>query len=326
MKFGVIMSAQWYYTNNGQQKGPVTDAELKQLAVSGNLIPTDQVWKDGMAAWTNAGNLKGLFQQTPPLATKVTSPPPMPASNDSIQLSNRASTSTEIPPITNNANLLDSNLIKQVKNGYSSVFFKVKDFFDKQTPRNKLLISASALVIIPTCLYLMYSSIFGYNYPYRAAHASIEISRASQEKEFAKKYNNPSDIPRLESKNAFDKLKNESDKLLQSITPLPYAVDNSISNSISEIQIGKSTLDSAGFLGWYFEIDLKFKSQKSLEFSTGINVRFMDSQGAMVDENEVHLSTSGKTTRAGEMVNATVRLDYSDAPKVVKMIFEQKRK
>ena len=59
------MSAQWYYTNNGQQKGPVTDIELKQLAVSGNLIPTDQVWKDGMAAWTNASNLKGLFDSIP---------------------------------------------------------------------------------------------------------------------------------------------------------------------------------------------------------------------------------------------------------------------
>lgn len=320
------MSAQWYYTNNGQQKGPVTDVELKQLAVSGNLIPTDQVWKDGMSAWTNAVNLKGLFQQTPPLASKATLPPPMPPSNNLMQLSNRDTTNTEMPSITNNANSLGSKLGKQFKNGYLNLFFKVKGFFDKQTPINKLIISASALVIIPACLYFMYSSIFGYNYPYKIAHASIELSRAIQEKEFARKYNNPSDIPRLESKNAFDKLKNESDKILQSITPLPYIVDNSILNSISEIQIGKSSLDSAGLLGWYFEIDLKFKSQKSLEYSTGINVRFMDSQGAMVDENEVHLSTFGKKTRAGEMVNATVHLDYSDAPKVVRMIFEQKRK
>ena len=43
--------------------GPITDADLKQLAISGNLSPSDQVWKEGMAGWTTAGNLKGLFSQ-----------------------------------------------------------------------------------------------------------------------------------------------------------------------------------------------------------------------------------------------------------------------
>jgi hypothetical protein len=58
------MSAQWYYTKNGQRIGPVTDAELKQLAASGTILPTDQIWKEGMATWTNAGNLKSLFNQS----------------------------------------------------------------------------------------------------------------------------------------------------------------------------------------------------------------------------------------------------------------------
>ena len=57
------MSVQWYYTKNGQKIGPITDADLKQLAISGNLSPSDQVWKEGMAGWTTAGNLKGLFSQ-----------------------------------------------------------------------------------------------------------------------------------------------------------------------------------------------------------------------------------------------------------------------
>ncbi len=40
------MSVQWYYTKNGQKIGPITDADLKQLAISGNLSPSDQVWKE----------------------------------------------------------------------------------------------------------------------------------------------------------------------------------------------------------------------------------------------------------------------------------------
>jgi len=58
------MSAQWYYTKNGQRMGPVTDLELKQLATSGGLTSSDQIWKEGMASWINAGNVKGLFLQS----------------------------------------------------------------------------------------------------------------------------------------------------------------------------------------------------------------------------------------------------------------------
>jgi hypothetical protein len=60
------MSAQWFYTKNGQRMGPVTDAELKQLAASGTILPTDQIWKEGMSAWTNAGNIKSLFSNSAP--------------------------------------------------------------------------------------------------------------------------------------------------------------------------------------------------------------------------------------------------------------------
>lgn len=55
------MSAQWFYTKNGQRMGPVTDAELKQLAASGTILPTDQIWKEGMSEWKPASTLKSLF-------------------------------------------------------------------------------------------------------------------------------------------------------------------------------------------------------------------------------------------------------------------------
>jgi len=32
--------AEWYYTKNGQQQGPVTPASLKDLAAAGELKPT----------------------------------------------------------------------------------------------------------------------------------------------------------------------------------------------------------------------------------------------------------------------------------------------
>ena len=50
----------WYYAVNNEQKGPVSEADLKgQLAAS--RIPSDTlVWKDGMANWTPANEIASL--------------------------------------------------------------------------------------------------------------------------------------------------------------------------------------------------------------------------------------------------------------------------
>ena len=52
--------AQWYYTQNGQQQGPVTAQFLKDKALSGELLPTDHLWKEGLKDWVAAGSLPGL--------------------------------------------------------------------------------------------------------------------------------------------------------------------------------------------------------------------------------------------------------------------------
>ncbi len=67
----VQMAVLWYYIKNGQQVGPVSSVQLKQLAVSGDLQPNDLVWKEGMSQWVAAQRLKGLFHA----ATAVAPPP-----------------------------------------------------------------------------------------------------------------------------------------------------------------------------------------------------------------------------------------------------------
>lgn len=56
-----MAEAIWYYAKHDQQKGPVTPAQLKGLAVSGELLPTDLIWKEGMGDWSPASDVKGLF-------------------------------------------------------------------------------------------------------------------------------------------------------------------------------------------------------------------------------------------------------------------------
>ncbi len=69
------METRWYYTEQGQRLGPVSSTQLKQLAASGRLQPSDMLWKEGMAQWAAASQVNGLFSA----ATKAaTVPPPIP--------------------------------------------------------------------------------------------------------------------------------------------------------------------------------------------------------------------------------------------------------
>jgi hypothetical protein len=71
------MAIEWHYTLNGQQApAPVSSAQLKQLAASGQLQPTDLVWQEGMTGWVPAGSVKGLFSPGKSLGDSAVIPPP----------------------------------------------------------------------------------------------------------------------------------------------------------------------------------------------------------------------------------------------------------
>jgi len=55
----------WYYAKNGKQEGPVSAAQLKQLATAGQLTPDDLVFQEGGTQWVNASTVKGLFGGPP---------------------------------------------------------------------------------------------------------------------------------------------------------------------------------------------------------------------------------------------------------------------
>jgi hypothetical protein len=50
--------ADWYYTGDGEQHGPVSADTLKQLAANGKLKPTDMVWREGFPQWVAASKTK----------------------------------------------------------------------------------------------------------------------------------------------------------------------------------------------------------------------------------------------------------------------------
>jgi hypothetical protein len=70
------MANEWHYTLNGQPAAvPVSAVQLKQLAASGQLKPTDLVWQDGMLEWAPAGSVKGLFSGNKSIGDSAVVPP-----------------------------------------------------------------------------------------------------------------------------------------------------------------------------------------------------------------------------------------------------------
>ena len=45
----------WYYVDQGQQAGPVTEEQFGELVRSGKIQPDTLVWREGMAAWAAYG-------------------------------------------------------------------------------------------------------------------------------------------------------------------------------------------------------------------------------------------------------------------------------
>ena len=60
--------ALWYYSNEGEQAGPVTPDQLQQLAAQGMITPATSLWSEGLPEWVSATEVEGLFEQAPPAA------------------------------------------------------------------------------------------------------------------------------------------------------------------------------------------------------------------------------------------------------------------
>ncbi len=53
--------SKWFYIADGIEIGPVAPPELKGLANSGRIKPSDKVRRESMTTWVEAKNVVGLF-------------------------------------------------------------------------------------------------------------------------------------------------------------------------------------------------------------------------------------------------------------------------
>ena len=55
--------SRWYYARGDRQSGPISSRDLKRLARSGQLLPTDLIWKEGDSERRPAATVPGLFTE-----------------------------------------------------------------------------------------------------------------------------------------------------------------------------------------------------------------------------------------------------------------------
>src|SRR5215510_9930091 len=68
----------WFYAANGQQQGPLGDAQLRDLIANGTVRPDTLVWTEGMAGWQKAAEVPGLMASAGgPPARPMGGQPPM---------------------------------------------------------------------------------------------------------------------------------------------------------------------------------------------------------------------------------------------------------
>lgn len=66
---------QWYYSKNGTQLGPVEQSELQSKISTGEVSPSDLVWREGLADWQPAAQVAELRAASAPVGY---APPPPP--------------------------------------------------------------------------------------------------------------------------------------------------------------------------------------------------------------------------------------------------------
>jgi uncharacterized RDD family membrane protein YckC len=64
----------WYYVNQGQQAGPVDDAQLEQLRAAGTIQDDTLIWREGMANWQPYSYVKSGIPAPPAPAMATAAP------------------------------------------------------------------------------------------------------------------------------------------------------------------------------------------------------------------------------------------------------------
>jgi len=115
---------QWYYAQNGEQKGPVDDIQLKALFAQGAIDAQSLVWRDGMSDWLPlATQMASLGLRSAPAPAQpsaprapvaaMPTPPAPPAASSSPYAPPRAALASEDAPVYSDAPVVQAGFLRR---------------------------------------------------------------------------------------------------------------------------------------------------------------------------------------------------------------------
>src|ERR1700709_2569644 len=60
----IMADRSWFFATDGQQHGPYSEDQFRDLIEKGGIRPDTYVWSEGMAAWESAGAVPGLLSSS----------------------------------------------------------------------------------------------------------------------------------------------------------------------------------------------------------------------------------------------------------------------
>src|SRR5882757_10573700 len=67
----IMASRSWFFATDGQQYGPYSEDQFRDLIGKGNIRPDTYVWSEGMAAWQFASDVPGLLSGGAPAVSQA---------------------------------------------------------------------------------------------------------------------------------------------------------------------------------------------------------------------------------------------------------------
>jgi len=111
----------WYYAANNEQKGPVNEAELKEMLAGNQITPATLVWQEGMEAWAPANSLPAFTFRAPPTPAAPKPAPAIPPAAAPVQQATPAASvpaavpTAHTPPPAASAAVADSSDVEKNK-------------------------------------------------------------------------------------------------------------------------------------------------------------------------------------------------------------------
>lgn len=183
--------SQWFYSDaQKKQQGPLSFAQLQQLAAVGQIQPDSLVWNESMPNWTPAAEVSGLLpegaapsapasQSTNPYATPATSTAPQAVSGGSypIPFVKRCSIPLYLFTYIGGFVLLIAGVIflmatsnEVVVNDFDSTYTTDEDFerLERQIEESEDVSTGGLVVLLGGLVVFVIGAIFGFIFLYRA--------------------------------------------------------------------------------------------------------------------------------------------------------------